>query len=82
MSMKMKREFVHVIQGIESNETIMILSKIEGCAVTEHAGTVTVATHTMGGLAALIDLCKINQGEKKINTAFRSVEEAIVNFID
>lgn len=79
--MKMKREFVHVIPNVEDKETILILGRVDGCAVTEHADTVTIATHTMDGLAALIDLCKINQGEKKINTAFRSVEEAIVNFI-
>jgi len=79
--MKMKREFVHVIQDVEGNETMLILEHVEGCAVTGHAGTVTVATQTMGGLAALIEVCMTNQGEKRINSAFRSVEEAIVNFI-
>ena len=79
--MKMKREFVHVIQDVEGNETMRILEEVEGCAVTEHANTVTVATQTAYGLAALIDVCMTNQGEKRINSAFRSVEEAIVNFI-
>ena len=79
--MKMKREFVHVIQGLEGNETMLILERVEGCSVTGHAGTVTVATQTMGGLAALIEVCMTNQGEKRINSAFRSVEEAIIKFI-
>ena len=79
--MKMKREFVHVIQGVEGNETMLILERVEGIAVTEHAGTVTVATQTTDGLAAIIGLCQTNQGEKRINSAFRSVEEAIIKFI-
>jgi len=79
--MKMKREFVHVIPDVEGNETMLILERVEGIAVTGHAGTVTVATQTADGLAALIDLCKTNQGEKRINSAFRSVEEAIIKFI-
>lgn len=79
--MKMKREFVHVIQNVEGNETMLILERVEGCAVTGHSGTVTIATHTMGGLAGLIELCLTNQGEKKVNSAFRSVEEAIIKFI-
>lgn len=79
--MKMKREFVHVIQDVEGNETMLILERVEGCVVTGHADTVTIATQTMGGLAALIDLCLTNQGEKKINSAFRSVEKAIIDFI-
>lgn len=79
--MEMKREFVHVIQGVEGNETMLILEKVEGCAVTGHADTVTIATQTMGGLAGLIELCLTNQGEQRINSAFRSVEEALINFI-
>ena len=81
MDRKLKREFVHVVQGVEGNQMMLILGNVEGCAVTEHADTVTIATQTMGGLAALTELCLTNQGEKKINSAFRSIEEAIVNFI-
>jgi len=81
MDMKMKREFMHVIQDVEGNETMLILERVEGCVVTGHAGTVTVTTQTMGGLAALIELCLTNQGEKRINSAFRSIEEALINFV-
>jgi len=79
--MNLKREFVHVMQDVEGTESMNVLEGLDSCSVTEHAGTVTLTTQTIDGLAAIIGLCLINQGEKKINSAFRTLEEALINFV-
>lgn len=81
MDMKMNREFVHVIHGAAKTTKDSGLYGICGCQITEHADTVTVVCETMNGLALLINLCTTNQGEKKINSIFRSLGKAIIEFI-
>ncbi len=79
--MNLKREFVHVMQNVEGTESMNVLEGLDSCSVTEYEGTVTLTTQTIDGLAAIIGLCLINQGEKKINSAIRTLEKAIVDFI-
>jgi len=85
MDMKLNREFLYVHSNNEENKISdsmrSTLSKACGCAVTEYAGTVTIACQSLCGLGQLLAVIAIVDNEGPDLRFCGSLQKAIVKFI-
>jgi len=85
---KLGREFVHVYQNAGEGNTLsprlveeLFELRVDGCTVSGHAGTITIACQSLWALGGLAKICTDIEPEGADRRFFSGLRAALVKFV-